>query len=155
MHPEKKQFTDLFIRGHTLLLFRRYQFLIREIEDLLLSENKEMKMSELKIAVSRSCPDCFSTQRTIVNVDESNFIDVAAVVLSVNDIERGKLDEIDSTGYGIPVFIATEEEERVPAEHLPRISGVFECNEARTRSEERRVGKECVSTCRSRWSPYH
>src|SRR3546814_12191154 len=22
-------------------------------------------------------------------------------------------------------------------------------------SEERRVGKECVSTCRSRWSPYH
>src|SRR3546814_11682016 len=24
-----------------------------------------------------------------------------------------------------------------------------------TRSEERRVGKECGSTCRSRWSPYH
>src|SRR3546814_3133584 len=27
----------------------------------------------------------------------------------------------------------------------------YRCN----RSEERRVGKECVSTCRSRWSPYH
>src|SRR3546814_15950736 len=26
---------------------------------------------------------------------------------------------------------------------------------AHVRSEERRVGKECVSTCRSRWSPYH
>src|SRR3546814_20528681 len=25
----------------------------------------------------------------------------------------------------------------------------------RIRSEERRVGQECVSTCRSRWSPYH
>src|SRR3546814_16214490 len=25
----------------------------------------------------------------------------------------------------------------------------------RVRSEERRVGNECVSTCRSRWSPYH
>src|SRR3546814_3350583 len=25
----------------------------------------------------------------------------------------------------------------------------------RQRSEERRVGKECVRTCRSRWSPYH
>src|SRR3546814_1428045 len=25
----------------------------------------------------------------------------------------------------------------------------------KSRSEERRVGKECVSTCRSRWSPYH
>src|SRR3546814_11530106 len=28
-------------------------------------------------------------------------------------------------------------------------------NNARHRSEERRVGKECVSTCSSRWSPYH
>src|SRR3546814_16824784 len=27
--------------------------------------------------------------------------------------------------------------------------------EIQHRSEERRVGKECVSTCRSRWSPYH
>src|SRR3546814_12530126 len=26
---------------------------------------------------------------------------------------------------------------------------------ASKRTEERRVGKECVSTCRSRWSPYH
>src|SRR3546814_20075384 len=25
----------------------------------------------------------------------------------------------------------------------------------KARSAERRVGKECVSTCRSRWSPYH
>src|SRR3546814_16916959 len=25
----------------------------------------------------------------------------------------------------------------------------------KARSEARRVGKECVSTCRSRWSPYH
>src|SRR3546814_3270764 len=31
------------------------------------------------------------------------------------------------------------------------LTSVFE----RKRSEERRVGKECVSTCRSRWSPYH
>src|SRR3546814_9127356 len=28
-------------------------------------------------------------------------------------------------------------------------------NPQRRRSEERRVGKECGSTCRSRWSPYH
>src|SRR3546814_8693485 len=32
--------------------------------------------------------------------------------------------------------------------------GTLEWRQAR-RSEERRVGKECVSTCRSRWSPYH
>src|SRR3546814_11515450 len=29
------------------------------------------------------------------------------------------------------------------------------CIAAGSRSEERRVGKECVSTCRSRWSPFH
>src|SRR3546814_9903656 len=32
---------------------------------------------------------------------------------------------------------------------------VFLRKENLERSEERRVGKECVSTCRSRWSPYH
>ncbi|STI87536.1 ornithine decarboxylase [Escherichia coli] len=37
-------------------------------------------MSELKIAVSRSCPDCFSTHRACVNIDESNYIDVAAII---------------------------------------------------------------------------
>src|SRR3546814_11760151 len=33
-------------------------------------------------------------------------------------------------------------------------TGISDTNET-LRSEERRVGKECVSTCRSRWSPYH
>src|SRR3546814_1863204 len=37
---------------------------------------------------------------------------------------------------------------------LPRGAGPRR-SELSTRSEERRVGKECVSTCRSRWSPYH
>src|SRR3546814_14791514 len=32
---------------------------------------------------------------------------------------------------------------------------VHACCGLLARSEERRVGKECVSTCRSRWSPYH
>src|SRR3546814_16594365 len=42
------------------------------------------------------------------------------------------------------------------------VSGCFAASSRSTltpstaiRSEERRVGKECVSTCRSRWSPYH
>src|SRR3546814_17439431 len=34
-------------------------------------------------------------------------------------------------------------------------AGFAHRGEAVARSEERRVGKECVSTCRSRWSPYH
>src|SRR3546814_4236022 len=39
---------------------------------------------------------------------------------------------------------------------VPEVDSVFgKAGRAETRSEERRVGKECVSTCRSRWSPYH
>src|SRR3546814_9965157 len=39
---------------------------------------------------------------------------------------------------------------QVEGEYLARVVGLQV-----VRSEERRVGKECVSTCRSRWSPYH
>src|SRR3546814_18598080 len=38
---------------------------------------------------------------------------------------------------------------------LPCSSGLVPYPYCSLRSEERRVGKECVSTCRSRWSPYH
>src|SRR3546814_1798538 len=41
---------------------------------------------------------------------------------------------------------------------LSRLAGGLVADISRltsTRSEERRVGKECVSTCRSRWWPYH
>ena len=53
----------------------------------------------------------------------------------VGDLEDGQTD----LNYCSPRY------ELVPnADIFPKI-----------RSEERRVGKECVSTCRSRWSPYH
>src|SRR3546814_20279404 len=40
-------------------------------------------------------------------------------------------------------------------ERLAVQRGLPEVIRTDNRSEERRVGKECVSTCRSRWSPYH
>ena len=60
--------------------------------------------------------------------------------------------------------VATEESTRASAIARHRksmisagvVSAVFLVGYvAHKRSEERRVGKECVSTCRSRWSPYH
>src|SRR3546814_14783321 len=47
--------------------------------------------------------------------------------------------------------VAREEELPQPGDWIVR---EIACLSA-SRSEERRVGKECVSTCRSRWSPYH
>src|SRR3546814_12289718 len=52
--------------------------------------------------------------------------------------------QIAARGVEVAVVTVVHEEEEV--DRLFR---------RRARSEERRVGKECVSTCRSRWSPYH
>ena len=41
--------------------------------------------------------------------------------------------------------------ERTALNYIQRMSGIA----TETRSEERRVGKECPRVCRSRWSPYH
>src|SRR3546814_16899474 len=43
----------------------------------------------------------------------------------------------------------------VNAERYAEAVRMYDTAIARARSDERRVGKECVSTCRSRWSPYH
>src|SRR3546814_7960452 len=58
---------------------------------------------------------------------------------------RELLSEYEFPGDDIPVV-------RVAA--FPALNGDAKWGES-IRSEERRVGKECVSTCRSRWSPYH
>src|SRR3546814_5487865 len=52
----------------------------------------------------------------------------------------------DSTGRSSTGRSSTK---KGPQQSAPCRYGSF------SRSEERRVGKECVSTCRSRWSPYH
>src|SRR3546814_11192088 len=41
----------------------------------------------------------------------------------------------------------------IPSDFIDRVEIIT--GGTSSRSEERRVGKECVSTCRSRWSPYH
>ena len=49
-------------------------------------------MKTLKIAVSRACPECFTTSRDIVDITASDYIDVAAVVLAVSDIFNGAIE---------------------------------------------------------------
>src|SRR3546814_10168990 len=62
---------------------------------------------------------------------------------------------------GVPFYrMVHAEADRLPSLIVDRFSDVVvvQANTAgmqRARSEERRVGKECVSTCRSRWSPNH
>src|SRR3546814_18013928 len=65
----------------------------------------------------------------------------------------GRSTSLDAMLDGGAFLIANEADgadERCEREDM--LSALQACIE---RSEERRVGKECVSTCRSRWSPYH
>jgi len=83
-------------------------------------------MQRLKIAASRACHDFISTRRDIIDLHDSNFIDVAAAVLSINDIHKGMVEKIEETGFNIPIFVMTHEAECVPATYLPDIYGVFQ-----------------------------
>ncbi len=87
-------------------------------------------MQRLKIAASRACHDFISTRRDIIDLQESNFIDVAAAVLSINDIHKGMVEKIEETGFNIPIFVMTHEAEFVPATYLPDIYGVFQYGNA-------------------------
>src|SRR3546814_12345124 len=49
------------------------------------------------------------------------------------------------------IIVGLAAQAAIAVENSRLISGAQEAN----RSEERRVGQECVSTCRYRWSPYH
>ena len=54
-----------------------------------------------------------------------------------------------------PVPSMTQSLPPAKPERAARRSGPARCTRTQTRSEERRVGKECLRLCRSRWSPYH
>src|SRR3546814_2068452 len=63
------------------------------------------------------------------------------------DRKTGELRLLNTqpSGGGAPCYLTISEDGKF----------LFTANYSGGRSEERRVGNECVSTCRSRWSPYH
>src|SRR3546814_20854724 len=88
----------------------------------------------------------------------------AAEAVGDSGSESEAMDQLVASRERIgPVnLVAAEELARIEAEHGASAGEQAELLEAVNRlrgsigrSEERRVGKECVSTCRSRWSPYH
>src|SRR3546814_10921381 len=66
----------------------------------------------------------------------------------------------DDTSLGSLIELALEEETQIFSQQSNAPPPSIKKHQSRDitcfkRSEERRVGKECVSTCRSRWSTYH
>ncbi|CFQ44788.1 MULTISPECIES: ornithine decarboxylase SpeF [Yersinia] len=83
-------------------------------------------MKKLNIAASTSAIPCFESQREVVDVLHTDFTDIAAVVLSVQDINNGVIDSIHALGLEIPIFAAVCCEEELNTDVLPSLNGVFE-----------------------------
>ncbi|NIF49497.1 ornithine decarboxylase [Enterobacter sp. Ap-1006] len=78
-------------------------------------------MKSLKIAASHDVAALLSTHREVVTLDETDFTDVAAVVISVADSRSGILALLKRTGFNLPVFIFSE----TAVDGLPAVTGVI------------------------------
>ncbi|GGY07782.1 ornithine decarboxylase SpeF [Paludibacterium paludis] len=86
-------------------------------------------MNYLKIALGSVEACCIKTERAYVNVAETDFADVGAVVINVQDITEGKIiDKLISRGLKIPVFVETQSKEMLPLEYVEHVTSVIECN---------------------------
>lgn len=83
-------------------------------------------MKKLKVAASESTLQSFISTRDIVDIHQTDFTDVGAIVLSYNDITNGTLSSIDDTGFEIPVFAVVEKNQKLPSEVFPRLQGVID-----------------------------
>src|SRR3546814_6700034 len=81
---------------------------------------------------------------------EMRISDWSSDVCSSDLLDRGRPDlRLQLRRCGTPG------DPRLCADLPPRPAGLEVPGRLAGRSEERRVGKECVSPCRCRWSPYH
>src|SRR3546814_588262 len=74
---------------------------------------------------------------------------------AISDDHRtpGRFDDVDHALIGKQLSIRKVRQRTVV--FYPYQATAVDPSDQAERSEERRVGKECVRTCRSRWSPYH
>ena len=83
-------------------------------------------MKSLKVAASLSVQSCFNTNRDVVDILNTDFCDVGAAVLSVEDVRQGVVDRIKETGLKLPIFVSVCCEETFPDDICSSITGVFE-----------------------------
>jgi len=72
-------------------------------------------MKSMKIAVSRELASALSTHREVVTLDNTDFTDVAAVVITVAESHSGILALLKRTGFNLPVFMFSPQPVETPA----------------------------------------
>ena len=84
-------------------------------------------MPNLKIAYSPKVEQYFSTNRELVEINKTDFTDVAAIVLTSEDVGE-YLERIQATNFGIPVFVVQTEEEQVDPKFYDAIYHIQDLN---------------------------
>ena len=85
-------------------------------------------MKSYKVAVSYDMSDYISTHRECVDILNTDFTDVAVIVISLDDIRDGKLDFIEQHSFEQPVFAVISDHEVIPADVITRLTGVIDLN---------------------------
>src|SRR3546814_15949185 len=96
------------------------------------------------ILVQLPLPDHIDEAAVIAAIDPAKDVD-GFHVINAGKLAVGEPDMVPCTPLGCLMLLKDQ---------LGDLTGLDAVVLGR-RSEERRVGKECVGTCRSRWSPYH
>ncbi|MCT3359151.1 ornithine decarboxylase [Latilactobacillus curvatus] len=81
-------------------------------------------MTKMKIAVSADLNQFFSTDRQTVLVENTDFVDVAAVVLSDTDLQY--VTTVDDTKFGIPIFIVTDNSSTIGKDVMAKIFHIID-----------------------------
>ena len=116
---------------------KKINFLGENIQTI--RKHRKMKQQELADAIGINMQSLSKIERG-VNYPTFHTLEKIMDVLEVtpNELLSGEWKFVQQAEKEVCQFLRTEE--RLNAE---------------LRSEERRVGKECLRLCRSRWSPYH
>ena len=97
-------------------------------------------MTFLKVAASPSVQQGFTTELDVVDVQGADLAGIGAVVASTADAAKA-VEQVEATGFGIPVFVALQPGESVPESLLTRINGVIQLG----RGNEEYYGKQVAT----------
>lgn len=81
-------------------------------------------MRHLKIACSSAAKDFFTTDRDIVRLEDTDYTDIAAVVLTDN--ETSFVNEVEATKFGIPVFVILKDSEKLDDSLVGKVSHILD-----------------------------
>ena len=89
-------------------------------------DSRKYQNSELKIASTDSAREYFDTTREIVDANNTDFVDVAAVV--VMDSDKAIIDKAYDTKFNIPVFVVSEDSSKIDADMMAKIFHIIDAN---------------------------